>query len=153
MATISELYDDWVKSNMPCQIHHTHVDYCQYCNSYEVRYPRAAFQKERNIMSTIECCETHGIVDCLDCGHPAPNPNPMFQGYRKLNSIEIARINRLKVCANDVHNLCKDMAVTIMTTEGEDMCEPDPRWIAIAETHLQQGFMALTRAIAKPTTF
>jgi hypothetical protein len=31
--------------------------------------------------------------------------------------------------------------------------EMDQRWVAIARTHLQQGFMALTRAVAKPTTF
>lgn len=29
----------------------------------------------------------------------------------------------------------------------------DPRWLAIAETHLQQGLMALARAIAKPDFF
>lgn len=31
--------------------------------------------------------------------------------------------------------------------------EADPRWAAIARTHFQEGFMALTRAITKPTTF
>ena len=31
--------------------------------------------------------------------------------------------------------------------------DTDKRWVAIARTHLQEGFMALTRAIAKPTTF
>jgi hypothetical protein len=27
----------------------------------------------------------------------------------------------------------------------------DPRWLAVARTHVQQGFMALNRAIFKPT--
>jgi hypothetical protein len=27
----------------------------------------------------------------------------------------------------------------------------DPRWLAIARTHVQEGFMALNRAIFKPT--
>ena len=31
--------------------------------------------------------------------------------------------------------------------------DTDKRWVAIARTHLQEGFMALTRAIAKPTSF
>jgi hypothetical protein len=31
--------------------------------------------------------------------------------------------------------------------------EPDPRWLAIARTDLQTGFMALNRAIAKPEGF
>lgn len=30
---------------------------------------------------------------------------------------------------------------------------PDPRWLAIGKTQLQQGFMAVTRAIAKPLGF
>ncbi|CNJ03413.1 Uncharacterised protein [Yersinia aldovae] len=29
----------------------------------------------------------------------------------------------------------------------------DPRWLAIARTELQQGFMAAKRAVAKPTAF
>jgi hypothetical protein len=29
----------------------------------------------------------------------------------------------------------------------------DGRWIAIAQTHLQQGLMALTRAVARPDGF
>jgi hypothetical protein len=29
----------------------------------------------------------------------------------------------------------------------------DQRWVAIAKTHLQQGFMAATRAIAQPEFF
>jgi hypothetical protein len=31
--------------------------------------------------------------------------------------------------------------------------EIDKRWLAIAKTDLQKGFMALVRSIAKPTTF
>lgn len=30
---------------------------------------------------------------------------------------------------------------------------PDKRWVSIGATHLQQGFMAVIRGIAKPTTF
>ena len=29
----------------------------------------------------------------------------------------------------------------------------DKRWLAIGRTHLQEGLMALTRSIAKPTFF
>jgi hypothetical protein len=37
----------------------------------------------------------------------------------------------------------------------EPMLEPalDQRWISIGATHLQQGFMCVTRGIAQPTTF
>ena len=112
-------------------------------------------------------CEVHGVRGCGTCSvvnrrdpvalsetMPSPsNPNPMFTGYRALNYIEVGKIDRIKAAAQEIHNLCKDMGVVTMAMEGSDKCEADPRWIAIAETHLQQGFMALTRAIAKPTTF
>jgi len=32
-----------------------------------------------------------------------------------------------------------------------DIC--DHRWLAVAETHLQQGFMALKRAVERPEGF
>ena len=35
----------------------------------------------------------------------------------------------------------------------EQLQTSDPRWAAIAKTDLQKGFMALTRAVAQPTTF
>ena len=77
----------------------------------------------------------------------------MFQGYRELNDIEISRIDRIKRKAEEVRELCKDTAVTLPAMVDDTYSVPDPRWIAIAETHMQQGFMALTRAIAKPTSF
>lgn len=45
----------------------------------------------------------------------------------------------------------KDMQHAIL--EGGDRPMLDTRWLAIAKTDLQQGFMSLTRSIAKPTTF
>jgi hypothetical protein len=42
--------------------------------------------------------------------------------------------------------------ITITSVYGTPDAEPH-RWISIGKTHLQQGFMALTRGIAKPETF
>lgn len=92
------------------------------------------------------------FVGRVDLPEPS-NPNPMFQGYRELNDIEIERIAQIKDAAQVVRVLCKKMADASTAIEGDDHCTPDLRWIAIAETHLQQGFMALTRAIARPTSF
>jgi hypothetical protein len=65
-------------------------------------------------------------------------------GHRELNEFEIA-------CMNDV----KELAVKVgeLITALDQMEETDKRWIAIAQTDLQKGFMSLTRAIAQPTTF
>ena len=35
----------------------------------------------------------------------------------------------------------------------QSMPDMDARWAAIAKTNLQQGFMALTRSVAKPDFF
>ena len=68
----------------------------------------------------------------------------MITGYRELSKEEIAVINTIKQCAIDVENLVESFV-------GYPPC--DQRWLNIAKTDLQKGFMALTRSIAKPTTF
>ena len=53
-------------------------------------------------------------------------------------------MNRVKVAAESVRILIEDL---------HQMPDLDKRWVAIGTTNLQQGFMALTRSIAQPTTF
>jgi hypothetical protein len=79
-----------------------------------------------------------------------------IRGYRKLSEGEIGLINVVKGVAGDVEGLVKtvEQGVTSRGDFGQEtFTEPDPRWVAIARTHLQEGFMALTRAIAKPEGF
>ena len=72
------------------------------------------------------------------------NQHRQIQGYRELNEAEIALINAIKAKAQEVGTLVEQ----VKHTHGADI-----RWASIAQTELQQGFMALTRAIAKPGTF
>ena len=65
-------------------------------------------------------------------------------GYRQLSEAELGAINEVKQVAMRVGVLVESMALN----GGYDS-----RWISIARTQLQQGFMALTRAVAQPTTF
>jgi hypothetical protein len=65
-------------------------------------------------------------------------------GYRPLTAGEIHWINRVKEKAQEVGYLLDEIRL-----HGD----PDPRWLAIGKTHLQQGFMAIGRAIAKPEGF
>jgi hypothetical protein len=64
-----------------------------------------------------------------------------IKGYRELSRREIGHINSVKeleeTCLGAIRRL-------------EDDASYDPRWIAIGKTHIQQGFMALCRAIARP---
>jgi hypothetical protein len=72
------------------------------------------------------------------------NQHRKIAGYRELDEIEIAQMNEVK---NTGERLCF-LVQSLRQYKGLDT-----RWIDIGETHLQQGIMALVRAIARPTTF
>lgn len=65
-------------------------------------------------------------------------------GYRQLSEFEQEAINNIKGIANEVGRVIDGAA------RHPDF---DQRWVAIARTELQQGFMALVRAIARPEGF
>jgi len=72
------------------------------------------------------------------------NQHREIKGCRELNEHEIACINGVKELAAKAGELIVSL---------DQMGETDKRWVAIAKTDLQKGFMSLTRAIAQPTTF
>ena len=71
----------------------------------------------------------------------AQNP---IKGYRELSEHEIDLINQMKTLAENV-----GVAVDLLSQDKSF----DQRWISIARTDLQKGFMALIRGIAQPETF
>lgn len=75
----------------------------------------------------------------FDGSEPAP-----ITGYRNLTKGEVDLINHCKALAEQVGRFVQLMR------EGNGL---DQRWVSIGATDLQRGFMALTRAIAQPTTF
>lgn len=72
------------------------------------------------------------------------NQHKLITGYRDLTDAEIAAMNEVKEHSKDIGALVERL---------KQVPGLDPRWIAIAQTDLQKGFMSLTRAIAQPTTF
>lgn len=72
------------------------------------------------------------------------NQHKKITGYRDLSEEEIALMNEVKEISADVGALVEKL---------EDNPTLDARWVAIAKTDLQKGFMAAVRAIAQPTTF
>lgn len=69
---------------------------------------------------------------------------PKVTGYRQLNETEAALMNEIKA-----HGVALgELVAKLRATEGLD-----GRWISIGATECQQGLMALTRAVAQPTTF
>jgi len=73
------------------------------------------------------------------------NQHQKIKGYRDLSEAEIADMNAAKVLAEQVGDLCKKFEM--------ERPNVDKRWLAIAKTDLQKGFMALVRSIARPETF
>lgn len=84
---------------------------------------------------------------------------PKITGYRQLGETEVALMNEGKAlaeqCGAYIEKLRRHASSTAtpgVVTKGE---QPplDQRWISIGATELQQGFMAVIRGIAQPTTF
>ena len=77
---------------------------------------------------------------------------PKITGYRQLNEEEAQLINEGKALAEQ----CGAYIVKLRGFGGADAVRSkqlDQRWISIVATHIQQGFMAVIRGIAQPTTF
>ena len=75
------------------------------------------------------------------------NQHRQIKGYRELNEVEIALMNKIKEKGVELQSLIDDLG------NSEGPTKADPRWLAIGKTHLQEGLMSLTRAIAKPESF
>lgn len=67
-----------------------------------------------------------------------------IKGYRELTEEEIDLINKLK-------GIGENLGLVVDHLQANPTL--DQRWVSIGKTHLQQGLMALTRAVAQPTTF
>lgn len=72
------------------------------------------------------------------------NQHQHIKGYRDLTAEEIGLMNEVKTKGAELG----DMVAKLRATDGIDQ-----RWLSVGATDLQTGLMALTRAIAQPTTF
>jgi hypothetical protein len=83
------------------------------------------------------------------------NQHRLITGYRELSPYEIELMNEIKAKGEELGALVQKLETYHYTDEHGAVTpdRPDLRWVAIGKTQLQQGLMALTRAVAKPTTF
>jgi hypothetical protein len=78
------------------------------------------------------------------------NQHRQIKGYRELSQAEIDLMNEIKTKGAELEAL----VTKLYNAEGTSTGFSEPRrWISIGKTHIQQGLMALTRAVAKPTFF
>jgi len=84
------------------------------------------------------------------------NQHRQIKGYKELSQEEINLMNEIKEKGAEVGQLVEKLRqrFTVRGETGEEVnSQPDSRWVSIGQTNLQQGFMALTRAVAKPEFF
>ena len=72
------------------------------------------------------------------------NQHKLIKGYRDLSEGEIHAMNAVKSEAE---------RIGILFEELESNESLDQRWIVIAKSDIQKGFMSAIRAIAQPTSF
>lgn len=77
---------------------------------------------------------------------------PKITGYRQLSQAEVDLMNEGKALAEQVGAWIEKLRSMGQKTE-EVSTGLDQRWVSIGATSLQQGFMAVIRGIAQPTTF
>lgn len=83
------------------------------------------------------------------------NQHRKISGYRELNEDEIQLMNAIKNLGPILQEVIKAVERSI-EADNVNHGSPDAeayRWVSIGKTHLQQGLMALTRAVARPEFF
>ena len=80
---------------------------------------------------------------------------PKITGYRQLTPEDAALINEGKALAEQVGAFIAKLRAMPATPFGAAAAPGhiDQRWVSIGATDLQQGFMAVIRGIAQPSTF
>lgn len=97
------------------------------------------------------------------------NQHQKIKGYRELSQVETDLINEIKQQGEILEKLIHKVRAhgnaqfidakntgseTEDWSENARLLQARPlRWVNIAEDHLQQGLMALTRSVAQPTNF
>lgn len=91
------------------------------------------------------------------------NQHRLIKTYRELNQTEIDLMNECKVLEAHFHKLhdkifnhlqqqltVADIKQSVTEYNRLSLAKPH-RWLAIAQTNVEQGFMALVRAVAQPS--
>lgn len=75
-------------------------------------------------------------------GETLENQHRKITGYRELDTDDIAVMNHIKE---------KEQEVLAMLDGLNTASSYDKRWVAIARTQMELGFMSAVRAVARPT--
>lgn len=92
------------------------------------------------------------------------NQHRLIKTYRELTQEEIDLMNECKILEAQFHKLhrkitervenqCEQASHSACSKEYDRLSDATPlRWLSISKTNVEQGFMALVRSIAQPST-
>lgn len=92
------------------------------------------------------------------------NQHRLIKTYRELNQTEIDLMNECKLLEAQFHVLHGKISIHVQkqcdianntddNTEYDRLTEAKPyRWLDVSKTNVEQGFMALVRAVAQPAS-
>jgi len=99
-------------------------------------------------------------AEAFESGYTSAKLNtgqPAIKGYRNLSQVEIDLMNEIKAAGEQLRHLVTRVQNHINTQPAPEVPHTQVtapgRWAALAQTDLQTGLMALTRAVAQPTSF
>ncbi len=99
-------------------------------------------------------------AEAFESGYTSAKLNtgqPAIKGYRNLSQAEIDLMNEIKAAGEQLRHLVTRVQSHINSQPAPEVPHSQVtnpgRWAALAQTDLQTGLMALTRAVAQPTSF
>lgn len=134
-----EVTAEYVNKHQP----HAGGYYVVYEDGYKSFSPAAAFES--------------GYTPASDAPATLNTGQPAIKGYRNLSADEVALMNEIKAAGEQLRDLVNRVQIHINNQPApavphSQVTNPG-RWASIGQTDLQQGLMALTRAVAQPTSF
>lgn len=85
------------------------------------------------------------------------NQHKKITGYRDLSQTEIDLMNKIKAKAEELKVLIDEADTTLFELKdpaiNQDGLDDVQRYLELARTNLQQGFMWFVRAVARPQSF
>jgi len=85
------------------------------------------------------------------------NQHKKIKGYRDLSQTEIDLMNKIKEKAEELKLLIDEADTTLFELKdpaiSQDGLDDVQRYLELAKTNLQQGFMWFVRAVARPQSF
>lgn len=93
-------------------------------------------------------CKPDIFAETYDLAEAAGHVGLPVKGYQKQSDTAVAIVNQNKLLEERVLRQIETIVMAGLTSELRPPA--DQRWIAIARTHIEQGFMALNRAVFQP---